>query len=708
MMKHVIEILSIYVVLSLLTFTTDATASNVGSGGGLGGGQQVCGSPFWSTSLIIGMSGSSGRKMLQAADDDLLRQIASSEVLKEEGGAGVKIWKLLESHAELKTPDAVKESFPTKWKKGIVGKIKSDPSKLRAAWCKNVATCHFPSVDEVVTSVKSAVVFGLSFLPEVGPVLSAVVDFLWPEFPDKKKSTWDEIKDQVKQEISVQIDGLLFDLAKSSMDDIKNKYDGPTGYGMTLKNSTAAPERWAEMYNFITDNMCSKFVVGDGHELGLLPIFAQASNIQLLLLREGLHYAEKYPEVWKWNTTSQLTDGRTLMQVYKDVLLQHIIIYGSYVDAVYEHGLQAYQLPENPADAGGCLNAIEAWTGRNRYIRYMTINVMDYRTTWLYMHPTMFPYPGVNVVLERTIYSDPVGSPHEYVDAYRASDAGTPHVQCNNYLPFQYPTVNNSTNKNRVTFLRGTGKDFVRSLEIGFSDGQRKQLDGSKDLGETAFQLDASVVGFNPIYRIDYGVSYLVLGKDSEYVSTRNHIQYLDFALANGSAIYVGSGGAGKDTAPVPLAARFEKLQEVEVGSRDPPERIDPPYGSPYYQDHVDKGFIQFDGHIMSDAVFFGSVPYIDGVSVAVFSFRFDDSYPIPPFPSPPTPPPPPPSCLPKSIPMILRGEDWEMCTIKVNNCYQPHTRPDVPFRMTKVSDLQGEPLMCTCTCSECDRIHPC
>jgi hypothetical protein len=44
---------------------------------------------------------------------------------------------------------------------------------------------------------RSAVLFGLALIPEAGPVLSAVVDFLWPEYADPKKSTWDEVKEQV-------------------------------------------------------------------------------------------------------------------------------------------------------------------------------------------------------------------------------------------------------------------------------------------------------------------------------------------------------------------------------------------------------------------------------------------------------------------------------------------------------------------------------
>jgi hypothetical protein len=146
-------------------------------------------------------------------------------------------------------------------------------------------------------------------------------------------------------------------------------------------------------------------------------------------------------------------------------MLQQIIMYGGYVDAVYENTLkQDYPLPQNPND--DCVAGQEAWVNRNRYIRYMTLNVMDYRTTWLYMHPTIFP-EGVHVSLERTIFSDTVGSHHYHnnEEDYYPRIANTFSVDgCNGYNTFVYPQP--SRNTNRLSYLRGTGKDFVRSLKV--------------------------------------------------------------------------------------------------------------------------------------------------------------------------------------------------------------------------------------------------
>jgi hypothetical protein len=99
-----------------------------------------------------------GRKML-ADEADLLWQISHAEIVSGKEGEGVKLWKLMEEHAKFKqdAADAKKasESFPSKWKRGIVGKISSDPSKLKPAWCKNIATCNLdPSVNEIMTSVR--------------------------------------------------------------------------------------------------------------------------------------------------------------------------------------------------------------------------------------------------------------------------------------------------------------------------------------------------------------------------------------------------------------------------------------------------------------------------------------------------------------------------------------------------------------------------
>jgi hypothetical protein len=145
-------------------------------------------------------------------------------------------------------------------------------------------------------------------------------------------------------------------------------------------------------------------------------------------------------------------------QVYKDALLRHIILYGSYVDAVYQNGLKDYSLPGHD----NCLNSQNAWYSRNSYIRYMTLNVMDYRTTWLYMHTTVFPYPGVHVNLDRTIYSDPVGSCHYHVNTGEL--IGDHSFDYSDGFIFQYPLP--SKDNNRLSYLRGTGKDFVRSLEV--------------------------------------------------------------------------------------------------------------------------------------------------------------------------------------------------------------------------------------------------
>ncbi|GAX81703.1 hypothetical protein CEUSTIGMA_g9131.t1 [Chlamydomonas eustigma] len=656
------------------------------SGGNVSGGNE-------SSSRMTALGGEGRRKFLADEGRDLLWQIAHAEIVSGKEGEGEKLWKLMEEHAKFKEEAAASketpQSFPSKWKKGITGKISSDPSKLKPAWCKNIATCNLqPSVDQIMTSVKSAVVFGLAFIPEVGPVLSAVVDFLWPEFEDEKKSTWDEIKDQVKREIKISIDRLLFALAKNHMDEIKDKYNGDAGYVHYAKNSTFAPEAWLNMYNFINDNMCKILVVGDDHELGLLPIFVQAANMQLLLLREGIHNAALYPDVWKWDRTTDLTDGRTLMQVYEDALLHLIIVYGSYVDALYQHQLKDYTLPvtdpnKQVDDPNQCLAAQEAWTNRNNYIRYMTLNIMDYRTTWLYMHPTIFPYPGVHVTLERTIYSDPIGSRHYHEQQY-----GDINIDfCFDYQPFVYPTP--PKENNRLSYLRGTGTDFVRSLKLGYPDGQRKELHGYGEDGAEAFVLDAGALQYNPVYRIDYGVSYLVAGSGirGDPVTTRNHIQYLTFALANGSAIYLSSvqNGGG-------VPAEFQKLQEVVVGSYNPPGD-----DNGYALDHVDRGNIKFDGHVMSDATFMGGTPCIDGVSVAVFSFRLEDSYPSPPAPPMPPMPPPPPyngSCTAASY---FAGIGEVYCQIMVNNC-----APEVaiaPKNPTKVADLHGKPLQCSCIC---------
>jgi hypothetical protein len=158
-------------------------------------------------------------------------------------------------------------------------------------------------------------------------------------------------------------------------------------------------------------------------------------------------------------------------QVNKAVLLDRILTYGGYVDAIYNLGLNKYEtLPAE--DSVDCFKAVEIWTKRNKYIRYMTLNVMDYRSAWIYMDTTIFPYPGVHVNLKRQIYSDPVGECkyHYRYEYYSRIPQVKEEDRHNGFWPFQYPEASGATGgeKGRVDYLRATGTDFVRTLQVGF------------------------------------------------------------------------------------------------------------------------------------------------------------------------------------------------------------------------------------------------
>jgi hypothetical protein len=69
---------------------------------------------------------------------------------------------------------------------------------------------------------RAAVVGGLKAIPEVGPILSSIVGFLWPK--SKQPSVWDQVKDQTEQLIEQDIAKDNVKKLISDVEDIRQHY----------------------------------------------------------------------------------------------------------------------------------------------------------------------------------------------------------------------------------------------------------------------------------------------------------------------------------------------------------------------------------------------------------------------------------------------------------------------------------------------------
>ncbi|GAX74078.1 hypothetical protein CEUSTIGMA_g1528.t1, partial [Chlamydomonas eustigma] len=394
-------------------------------------------------------------------------------------------------------------------------------------------------------------------------------------------------------------------------------------------NSSQAAAQWNIMNDIFIYGIC-EFAV-EGHEEYLLPLFAQAANLHLMVLREGIIKAENY-SVWAWQ------EGNT-MQVNKATLLERILTYGGYVDAIYNLGLNKFSALPAEGSVLDCFNATEVWTKRNKYIRYMTFNVMDFRSAWIYMDTTVFPYPGVHVNLKRQIYSDPVGE-CKYHYQYKYYTRFTETIETDGYggfAKFVYPDGSGITGGERwrVDYLRATGTDYVRTLQLGWSDGKtggvRGDVRGSTNAGSEAFTLQGSDLLYNPIYSISVKVAYMKKTVDSNYWGgyskseswTYNHLQYIIFKQANGTDMYINTAEGGD-------VGDFTLLKESSVGAVTDRPGEDNGFSFDYMKEYS----ISYPGHVLADVFVTGqNAPKLDGINMVVFGMRLEDSLEKPPSP---------------------------------------------------------------------------
>ncbi|MGE6553441.1 insecticidal delta-endotoxin Cry8Ea1 family protein [Bacillus mycoides] len=118
----------------------------------------------------------------------------------------------------------------------------------------------------------------------------------------------------------------------------------------------------------------------------LLPSYAQAANLHLLLLRDANLYGRE------WGIISPTID-------YKQLLLNSIREYTNHCVHWYQQGLN--QIRANGTSA-------QNWLNFNRFRREMTLSVLDLIAIFPTYDPESYPLP-TQIELSRLVYTDPTG-----------------------------------------------------------------------------------------------------------------------------------------------------------------------------------------------------------------------------------------------------------------------------------------------------------
>ncbi|MET1004290.1 MAG: insecticidal delta-endotoxin Cry8Ea1 family protein [Propionibacteriaceae bacterium] len=250
---------------------------------------------------------------------------------------------------------------------------------------------------------KTVVTTGLGMIPEVGELLSGLVDIFWPA---SKEDVWGEIRDQVEALINQKLSDLVAQETASDLAGLDKVLKVYVENAKPDSSPRLTSEYWTSA-RIAFENAMPHFIT-PGYEVLLLPLWAEAANMHLGLLRDGVLFGKN----WGWNDSDHSTVLGDLQQTIKD--------YTSWAPRIFGLGMGPFLFATN-------YHACEPFRGANQY-RQQLLTVLDTAERWPFFDPTAYPPPVSpdDLYLTREMYSQPMGT---------ADDSGL------FFLPLKPPTA---------------------------------------------------------------------------------------------------------------------------------------------------------------------------------------------------------------------------------------------------------------------------
>jgi hypothetical protein len=238
-------------------------------------------------------------------------------------------------------------------------------------------------------AAKTVVSTALGAIPYVGAPLGALVTIFWPS---SERDVWAEIAGRVEALVDEKISELVWQETVNTLTGLQAVLDDYLG-AVEWNDPSIISIKWNVANGlFIHDRPIFQ---SKGHELLLLPLFAQFANLHLFLFRDGV----KFGATWGWNPAA--VQGTAVDQA------EAIDAYGSYTQKIYEAALG-----DVVANAPTSPSHIEPFNTINTFKREMQRTVLDFALTWPYFDAIKYPDP-VEVQVTREIYSQAVGTAHD-------------------------------------------------------------------------------------------------------------------------------------------------------------------------------------------------------------------------------------------------------------------------------------------------------
>nr|AGU13848.1 pesticidal protein [Bacillus thuringiensis] len=231
--------------------------------------------------------------------------------------------------------------------------------------------------------------FGFPFSSQWVTVYTYLLNSLWP---DDENSVWDafmkRVEELIDQKISEAVKGRALD-DLTGLQENYNLYVAALDEWLNRPNGARA-SLVSQRFN-ILDSLFTQFMPSFGSGPGsqnyatiLLPVYAQAANLHLLLLKD----ADIYGARWGLNQT-QIDQFHSRQQSLTLTYTNHCV-------TAYNDGL---------AELRG--TSVESWLKYHQYRREMTVTAMDLVALFPYYNVRQYPN-GANPQLTREVYTDPI------------------------------------------------------------------------------------------------------------------------------------------------------------------------------------------------------------------------------------------------------------------------------------------------------------
>ncbi|WP_251862454.1 insecticidal delta-endotoxin Cry8Ea1 family protein [Clostridium sp. Marseille-Q2269] len=235
-------------------------------------------------------------------------------------------------------------------------------------------------------------------------VVGTLLPLLWPgdgeETDPKNLKVWKDLMEATEVLIDKKIDAYSKAAAVAALGGLGNLLNEYNIAFERWHNDTNNPretqnviKRFDAAYNGFVKEM-SSFAI-KGHELTLLPVYAQAANLHLLLIRDGIIFADD------WNLARSSNAG----EYYRDRLSYYTKTYIGHCVDWYNEGNEEYERP---------ISRLDQLYKLIKYQREMTINVLDIISLFSNYNPDIYPVKQKQPKLlpyselTREIYTDPL------------------------------------------------------------------------------------------------------------------------------------------------------------------------------------------------------------------------------------------------------------------------------------------------------------